>query len=109
LAATFAMTSAAVISVVPAGASLQPRRLTVAKATMGNLAVVTTVPHSSDLWALGGNNTGYSLVRWHNGHVLSVKAPKIGRYGDLEAMAAGTGTNPIPGTMWPTTCVSERS
>ena len=92
-AATFAMSSAAVISVVPAGASLQPLRLTVAKATIGNLAVVTTVPHSSDLWALNEtgslDNTTYSLVRWHNGHVLSVKAPKIGgRYGGLYAMAA---------------------
>jgi hypothetical protein len=94
------MSSAAVISVVPAGASLQPLRLTVAKATIGNLAVVTTVPHSSDLWALNEtgslDNTTYSLVRWHNGHVLSVKAPKIGgRYGGLYAMAAAS-----PSAIW---------
>ncbi|MGC9963271.1 MAG: hypothetical protein ABSE47_15415 [Acidimicrobiales bacterium] len=93
-AVTFAVTSAAVICVVPAGASVQPLRLTVAKATKGNLTIVTTVPHSSDLWALDVtgslDNATYSLVRWHKGHVLSVKAPKIGgRYGGPDAMAAG--------------------
>jgi hypothetical protein len=60
--------------------------------TFGELVGVTTVPHSTDVWAFGQTTAGRNFVaRRHDGHWKKVKAPNFGgHYGQPEAIAAGS-------------------
>jgi hypothetical protein len=59
------------------------------------LSAVTAVPHSTDVWAIGGigsvANTHFFTAHRHAGHWKRIKAPKLrGRYGVIDAFGAAS-------------------
>jgi hypothetical protein len=60
------------------------------------LSAVTAVPHSTDVWAIGGTGSGvdnehFFTAHRHGGRWKRIKAPKLrGRYGVLDTFAAAS-------------------
>jgi hypothetical protein len=89
-------TVATVMLVPAAGASSAPshpfRVAAEPPGTTGGFALVTAVPHSSDAWAFGTNESdGIAplLGRYHDGKWSHIKI-KLGPYGSLGGIAAGS-------------------
>lgn len=61
---------------------------------LGNIFAISTVPHSSDLWALAGegetscSQTHYFVLHRHHGRWHKIKAPKVGSCGVLTSILA---------------------
>jgi hypothetical protein len=78
------------VPAVPSAAALKPP----AGTSNGSLLAVAAVPHSTDVWTIGSienelNGAPFSARR-HHGHWQRFNGPKIGNFGEVTAIAAGS-------------------